>query len=160
MPRTLVTGAAGFIGSHVAAHCLRPGFEVVGVDNLSGGFIENVPAGVDFRRGSTVDDDWIAGLGRDGDFDFVYHLAAYAAEGLSHFSRRFNYRTNLIGSISLINPAALHHAACLIFTSSIAMYGAHQTPMTEDIIPRPGDPYGISNVPRYRQWCLDRGAHS
>ncbi len=144
MPRVLVTGAAGFIGSHVAEHCVRLGFEVVGVDDLSGGFIENVPAGVDFRRGSVTDAAWVAGLWADGAYDYVYHLAAYAAEGLSHFIRRFNYDTNLLGSINLINQAALHQTRCFVFTSSIAVYGANQTPMTEDITPRPEDPYGIA----------------
>jgi len=144
MPRVLITGVAGFIGSHVAAQCLRLGFEVVGVDDLSGGFIENVPEGVDFRRGTVVDHEWIASLWNDGDFDYVYHLAAYAAEGLSHFIRRFNYQTNLIGSINLINQSALHHVKCFVFTSSIAVYGANQTPMTEDITPQPEDPYGVS----------------
>lgn len=144
MPRVLMTGVAGFIGSHVAAQCLRLGFEVVGVDDLSGGFIENVPEGVDFRRGTVVDHEWIASLWNDGDFDYVYHLAAYAAEGLSHFIRRFNYQTNLIGSINLINQSALHHVKCFVFTSSIAVYGANQTPMTEDITPQPEDPYGVS----------------
>lgn len=144
MPRVLVTGVAGFMGSHVADHGLRLGFQVVGVDDLSGGFIENVPAGVDFRRGSVTDAAWVAGLWADGDFDYVYHLAAYAAEGLSHFIRRFNYETNLLGSINLINQAALHHAQCFVFTSSIAVYGTNQTPMTEDIVPQPEDPYGIA----------------
>jgi UDP-glucose 4-epimerase len=144
MTRVLVTGVAGFIGSHVAEHCLRLGFEVVGLDDLSGGFIENVPAGVDFRRGSVADAQGVADLWADGDYDFVYHLAAYAAEGLSHFIRRFNYETNLIGSINIINQAALHRVKCLVFTSSIAVYGANQTPMTEDLLPRPEDPYGIS----------------
>jgi cyclase len=50
MQRVLITGVAGFIGSHVAEHCLEMGFNVTGVDDLSGGFIENVPKGVDFRR--------------------------------------------------------------------------------------------------------------
>ena len=144
MPRVLVTGIAGFMGSHVADQCLRLGFPVVGVDDLSGGFIDNVPAGVDFRRGSVTDAAWVAELWADGDFDYVYHLAAYAAEGLSHFIRHFNYETNLLGSINLINQAALHHVKCFVFTSSIAVYGANQTPLTEDSAPRPEDPYGIA----------------
>jgi len=144
MPRALVTGVAGFIGSHVADHCLRLGFDVVGVDDLSGGFRENVPAGVDFRALSVVDADAVAGLWRQGRFDYVYHLAAYAAEGLSHFIRHYNYQTNLIGSVNLINQAVLHEAGMFVFTSSIAVYGANQLPMTEDLIPRPEDPYGIS----------------
>jgi UDP-glucose 4-epimerase len=144
MPRVLVTGVAGFIGSHLAEHCLRLGFQVVGVDDLSGGFTENVPAGVDFRWGSVTDAAWVAGLWADGGFDYVYHLAAYAAEGLSHFIRRFNYETNLGGAINLINQAALHQARCFVFASSIAVYGAKQTPMAEDVVPRPEDPYGIA----------------
>ena len=144
MTRVLVTGVAGFIGSHVAEHCLRLGFDVVGVDDLSGGFRENVPPAVDFRHGSVVDQAWVADLWKGGSFDYVYHLAAYAAEGLSHFIRRFNYETNLVGSVNLINQSVLHGVKCFVFTSSIAVYGAGQTPMTEDLTPMPEDPYGIS----------------
>jgi UDP-glucose 4-epimerase len=128
----------------VAEHCVRLGFEVIGVDDLSGGFIQNVPSGVHFRQGTITDYAWVASLWDDGNYDYVYHLAAYAAEGLSHFIRRYNYQTNLIGSINLINQSALHSARCFVFTSSIAVYGANQTPMTEDMIPQPEDPYGIS----------------
>lgn len=144
MTRVLVTGVAGFIGSHVAEHCLKLGFEVVGVDDLSGGFRDNVPRGVDFQQGTVTDHDWVASLWATGNYDYVYHLAAYAAEGLSHFIRRYNYNTNLIGSINLINQSVLHNVKCFIFTSSIAVYGANQTPMTEDLVPKPEDPYGIS----------------
>lgn len=144
MTRVLVTGAAGFIGSHVADHCLQLGFDVVCVDDLSGGFIENVPAGADFSRGSVTDPDFVSSLFKGAGFDYVYHLAAYAAEGLSHFIRRFNYDVNLMGSINLINQAVLHGVRCVVFTSSIAVYGANQTPMSEDLTPRPEDPYGIS----------------
>ena len=56
-------------------------------------------------------------------FDYVYHLAAYAAEGLSHFIRRFNYTNNVIGSVNLINAAVNHDVKCFVFTSSIAVYG-------------------------------------
>jgi UDP-glucose 4-epimerase len=144
MTRVLVTGAAGFIGSHVADHCLKLGFEVVAVDDLSGGFRENVPAGATFREGSVTDVAFVKSLFAGPRFDFVYHLAAYAAEGLSHFIRRYNYQTNLVGSVNLINESVLGDAGCFVFTSSIAVYGANQTPMTEDLVPRPEDPYGIS----------------
>jgi UDP-glucose 4-epimerase len=143
-PRALVTGAAGFIGSHVADHCLRQGFDVVGVDDLSGGFRENVHDGVDFRVGSVTDVAFAERLWQGQSYDYVYHLAAYAAEGLSHFIRRYNYETNLVGSINLINQAVLHDVQCFVFTSSIAVYGANQTPMSENMIPQPEDPYGIS----------------
>jgi UDP-glucose 4-epimerase len=77
-------------------------------------------------------------------FDYVYHLAAYAAEGLSHFIKRFNYNNNVIGSINLINASVNYGVRRFVFTSSIAVYGAGQTPMTEDMMPRPEDSYGIA----------------
>jgi len=142
--KVLVTGVAGFIGSHVAERCLELGMGVVGLDDLSGGFAENVPAGTTFVRGSVTDVDLMARLFEAHRFRHVYHLAAYAAEGLSHFIRRFNYETNLVGSVNLINEAVRHEVECFVFTSSIAVYGAGQTPMTEELTPRPEDPYGIS----------------
>jgi UDP-glucose 4-epimerase len=144
MARALITGVAGFIGSHVAEHCVAMGLDVVGIDDLSGGFSDNVPKGVDFRLGSIVDYEWLGALWRDAPFDYVYHLAAYAAEGLSHFIRRFNYTNNLIGSVNLINLAVIYQVKCFVFTSSIAVYGVNQTPMTEQLTPKPEDPYGIA----------------
>jgi UDP-glucose 4-epimerase len=140
----LVTGVAGFLGSHVAEHCLRQGFSVTGIDDLSGGFLDNVPAGVDFHEGSVSDKEFVARIFAEKRYDYVYHLAAYAAEGLSHFIRHYNYENNLLGSVLLINQAVLHDVKCFVFTSSIAVYGAGQTPMTESLVPVPEDPYGIS----------------
>lgn len=141
----LVTGAAGFMGSHVADHCLDLGMEVVATDDLSGGFVENVPDGATWVEGDLRDAQFVSGLWSDhGPFDFVYHLGAYAAEGLSHFIRAFNYRNNLEASVNLINRAVLNDARHFVFTSSIAVYGAGQVPMTEDQVPQPEDPYGIS----------------
>jgi len=97
MPTSLVTGGAGFMGSHVAEHLLRMGHDVVVIDDLSGGFRENVPAGATFVQGSITDHDFIDRLFNRHSFDFVYHLAAYAAEGLSHFIKRFNYNNNRSG---------------------------------------------------------------
>jgi len=144
MSSVLVTGAAGFIGSHVADHCLAQGMKVVAVDDLSGGFRENVPAGAIWIQGDVRDADFLASLWKQEKFDYVYHLAAYAAEGLSHFIRRYNYETNLLGSINLINLAVKHGVKCFVFTSSIAVYGHNQLPMTEALVPQPEDPYGIS----------------
>jgi UDP-glucose 4-epimerase len=140
----LVTGAAGFIGSHVADHCLAQGMQVVAIDDLSGGFRENVPAGATWVQGDIRDPGFVQSLWKIAKFDYVYHLAAYAAEGLSHFIRRYNYQTNLLGSINLINASVEHDVKCFVFTSSIAVYGQNQVPMTEDAVPQPEDPYGIS----------------
>jgi UDP-glucose 4-epimerase len=142
--QSLVTGGAGFIGSHVARHCLALGHNVVVLDDLSGGFLDQVPPGAEFVQGSVTDFNLIQRIFADHEFDYVYHLAAYAAEGLSHFIRRFNYTNNLIGSANLINASIIHQVRCFVFTSSIAVYGANQLPMHEDLTPQPEDPYGIA----------------
>jgi UDP-glucose 4-epimerase len=144
MSVSLVTGGAGFIGSHVAEHLVRKGHRVVIVDDLSGGFKEFVPEGCEFVQGSILDHTLIDRLFERHRFDYVYHLAAYAAEGLSHFIKRFNYNNNVIGSVNLINAAVNHDVRRFVFTSSIAVYGAGQSPMTEDMTPRPEDSYGIA----------------
>jgi UDP-glucose 4-epimerase len=144
MTKALVTGAAGFIGSHVARHLLDFGFEVVALDDLSGGFIDNLPAAAQWVQVSITDYDRLCRLFDAEKFDYVYHLAAYAAEGLSHFIRRYNYENNLVGSVNLINLSVLHGVKCFVFTSSIAVYGANQLPMTEALTPQPEDPYGVS----------------
>ena len=80
-------------------------------------------------------------------FDYVFHLAAYAAEGLSHFIKRFNYNNNLIGSVNLINASINHGVNCFVFTSSIAVYGTSpELPMTEETTAYPEDPYGIAKL--------------
>src|ERR1700691_2875987 len=143
MPRSLVTGGAGFMGSHVVEQLLNDGHEVVVLDDLSGGFLDNIPEGVIFAKGSILDVDLIDRLFREHKFTYVYHLAAYAAEGLSHFIKRFNYNNNLIGSVNLINESIKHKVKCFVFTSSIAVYGIGKPPLREDMIPVPEDPYGV-----------------
>ena len=140
----LVTGGAGFIGAHIARELLAMGEKVVILDDLSGGFIENIPEGAEFVEGSILDVELVNNLFKKHSFTYVYHLAAYAAEGLSHFIKRFNYNNNLIGSINLINASINFNVKCFVFTSSIAVYGANQLPMTEELTPEPEDPYGVS----------------
>src|SRR3989454_5384318 len=146
MPFCLVTGGAGFLGSHVAEHLLELGHEVVVLDDLSGGFVDNVPSGATFAKGSILNQELTERLFKEYNFTYVYHLAAYAAEGLSHFIKRFNYNNNLLGSVNLINAAVNHGIKRFVFTSSIAVYGAGQTPMTEDTTPLPEDSYGIAKL--------------
>jgi UDP-glucose 4-epimerase len=147
MSKVLVTGAAGFVGSHVCDHLINNGYNVIALDDLSGGFEDNVNPKADFVKGSVNDVDLINQLFEEHQFTYVFHLAAYAAEGLSHFIRRFNYTNNLIGSINLINASInTGTVKCFVFTSSIAVYGKNQLPMKEDSTPQPEDPYGISKL--------------
>lgn len=141
----LVTGAAGFLGAHLVRELQRCGAaSIVALDDLSGGFRENVPAGVTFVEGSVTDRLLVDALFREHRLTYVYHLAAYAAEGLSPFIRGFNYTNNVVGSANVIDAAVNHGVRCLVFTSSIAVYGAGQVPMHESMTPKPEDPYGIA----------------
>ena len=144
MAKSLVTGGAGFIGAHVTNYLVQMGHSVVVLDDLSGGFEENIHPKAKFIKGSVNDNALVEKLFAEERFDYVYHLAAYAAEGLSHFIKRFNYQNNIIGSINLINQSVIHKVKCFVFTSSIAVYGKGQLPMREDMVPAPEDPYGIA----------------
>jgi UDP-glucose 4-epimerase len=140
----LVTGGAGFIGSHVTDELIKQGEHVIVIDDLSGGFEENVNPNAIFIKGDICDYELVKQIFTDYKIEYVFHLAAYAAEGLSHFIKRFNYNNNLIGSVNLINQSIIHKIKCFVFTSSIAVYGKNQLPMTEDITPMPEDSYGIA----------------
>ena len=147
MSSILVTGGAGFIGSHVTGFLLNRGHRVTVLDDLGGGFVDNVVYGADFIEGSINDLALANNLFANSHFDYVYHLAAYAAEGLSHFIKRFNYTNNLIGSVNLINASINHHVKCFVFTSSIADYGSSpELPMTDATPAHPEDPYGITKL--------------
>lgn len=141
--KVLVTGGAGFIGSHVAER-LAADHDVVVLDDLSGGLAENVPKGVRFIKGSIVDAECVNKIFATERPEMVYHLAAYAAEGLSHYARRFNYTNNVIGSANLITASVRHGVRGFVYTSSMAVYGSGQTPFSEDMTQAPEDPYGIA----------------
>lgn len=144
--KVLITGAAGFIGSHVTSELLAAGHRVVALDDLSGGFRENVDARATFVQGSILDVPLVDQLFDEHRFSYVFHLAAYAAEGLSHFIKRFNYQNNLIGSVNLINASIRTQVRCFVFTSSIAVYGNATPPVNEELPLAPEDPYGIAKA--------------
>jgi UDP-glucose 4-epimerase len=147
MNRILVTGAAGLIGSNFVRHAISSGYKVVGIDNLSGGFKEFLPKSENFylykldilntRKINKIFDKFRP--------EIVYHFAAYAAEGLSPFIRKYNYENNVLGSMSLIN-ASINFESKLIYTSSMAVYGGQDTPFTEEMALSPVDPYGIAKM--------------
>ena len=140
----LVTGAAGFMGSHLVDALINLNFNVLAMDDLSGGYRDNVNENAQFIEASVTDHETVNRIFEEYRPKYVYHLAAYAAEGLSHFIRRFNYTNNLIGTVNLLNAAVNYDAEHFVFTSSIAVYGSAPPPMTEDMKPQPEDPYGIA----------------
>lgn len=145
MRKSLVTGGAGFIGSHVAESLLRRGHRVTVLDDLSGGFEDNVVPDAELLKGSINDVDLVERLFSERRFDYVFHLAAYAAEGLSHFIKRFTYTNNLLGSVNLINASVNTGVKCFVFTSSIAVYGAEPRLPADEFTPaQPDDSYGIA----------------
>jgi UDP-glucose 4-epimerase len=146
MSTVLVTGVAGFIGSHVARHLIARGDTVIGIDDMSGGFYENLPEGVKLTLDSINSEKVLDGLFLRYEIDYVIHCAAYAAEGLSHFIRKFNYENNLIGSVNLINRSVKNKVKCFVFLSSIAVYGHGLPPFIETDHINPCDPYGIAKA--------------
>lgn len=143
--KIFVTGCAGLLGSNYTRHLLANGHKVIGIDDLSGGYKAFLPRDDNFvfakfdleRRNKVVE------LFEEHKPDILLHFAAYAAEGLSPFIRNFNYRNNLICSANLINEC-INHNTKMIFTSSMAVYGAQEPPFTEDKRPQPIDPYGVA----------------
>ena len=141
--RHLVTGGAGFIGSHLARRLLEEGHEVIVIDNLSGGWFENVPKGVELISMDLVTMD-LEMLFRGWKPTHVWHLAAYAAEGLSHWVREHNVKNNWLASTRLINVAIKYGVERFTFTSSMAVYGSQTPPFVEAMRLQPEDPYGIA----------------
>lgn len=140
----LITGIAGLLGAHLHRHFLKKGFNVIGIDDLSGGYYEFLSKNLDlifYQR--KIGEDCIDGIFEIHKPDVVYHLAAFAAEGLSPFVRCFNYQNNVIASASVINECIKHNCK-LIYTSSMAVYGSQEPPFNEDMEPKPVDPYGIA----------------
>ena len=143
----LITGIAGLMGSRLAAWILdNTDFCVIGIDDLSGGYVENIDSRAIFYKLNLVTNiEGIKGVFKNHNIDIIYHMAAYAAEGLSPFIRRFNYQNNLIASVNLINESIEQNVKRFIFTSTMAVYGSHyDPPFDEEMTPKPIDPYGIA----------------
>jgi UDP-glucose 4-epimerase len=140
----LVTGGAGFLGSHIAAHLVASGSEVIALDDLSAGYRENVPPGARLVVGSILDRDLLRRLFRESHFTYVYHFAAYAAECLSHHVRTFNYENNVIGTSNLITESIRAAIKVFVFASTAGVYGSNNELLHEEATPRPEDPYGIA----------------
>jgi len=144
MSTVLVTGGAGFIGSHICESLVKKSHTVFAMDDLSGGNENNVPKEAMFILMDICDKHKLNEFFERYQIDYIIHAAAYAAEGLSHFIRNYNYNNNLIGSTNLINCAVNSDVKCFVFLSSIAVYGHGKPPFNEDMKPDPCDPYGIA----------------
>ena len=144
--KILITGVAGLLGSRLSDWIIenKPDVEIVGVDDLSGGYYENINEKVLFYQLNLVNDN-IEAIFDLHQFDYVYHFAAYAAEGLSPFIRTYNYQNNLVATSRIITQCIKHNVKRLVFTSTLAVYG-HQDGniFDENAIPKPIDPYGIA----------------
>jgi UDP-glucose 4-epimerase len=143
----LITGVAGLIGSKLSQWLIDniSDINVIGIDDLSGGYMENVPKEVIFFK-EDVKNVEISDIFNETKPNYVFHLAAYAAEGLSPFIRCFNYQNNLIATANIVNECIKHNIKRLVFTSSLAVYGNGNPPFDENDIPNPIDPYGVAKL--------------
>lgn len=145
MHSVLITGVAGLIGSRMAKWIIQnhPEFKVIGIDNLSGGYKENIPEEVSFYQ-LDLGTDELDAVFASHNITYVFHFAAYAAEGLSPFIRRFNYTNNLVATANVVNKCIQYDIKRLVFTSSMAVYGIGMPPFNETHAPSPIDPYGVA----------------
>lgn len=145
MSKILITGNAGLLGSNLADHIIEkyPEHQLFGIDDLSGGYTENIHPQVEFYSMNILNEEFNH-LFSHIKPDYVFHLAAYAAEGLSPFIREYNYKNNLISTTKIVNNCIRHETKRLVFTSSMAVYGGNPTPFDESMLPNPIDPYGVA----------------
>jgi UDP-glucose 4-epimerase len=144
--KVLITGVAGLLGSRLADWIIenKPEVEVVGIDDLSGGYRENINPKVNFWQMNLVEHP-IENCFASHQFDYVFHFAAYAAEGLSPFIRCYNYDNNLVATARIVNNCIKHDVKRLVFTSTLAVYGhGYGGVFNEDQKPAPIDPYGVA----------------
>jgi UDP-glucose 4-epimerase len=140
--KVFITGIAGFLGSHIADAFLAIGWRVIGVDNLRGGYIENVPVGVEFVECDLADMDTYGHLLKD--VDLVVHSACTAYEGLSVFSPAHVVQNTTQITANLLSLSVQNKIKKFVYLSSMARYGTQQLPFKEEMKPNPQDPYGIA----------------
>ncbi len=144
--KILITGVAGLLGSRLSDYIIEnhQDVHIVGIDDMSGGYRENVNPKVELWEMNLVNGN-IEECFERHQFDYVYHFAAYAAEGLSPFIRTYNYQNNLVATSRIITQCIKHNIKRLVFTSTLAVYGHQDGNMfDESQVPKPIDPYGVA----------------
>ena len=145
MGLVVVTGVAGFLGSHLADAYLAKGWQVRGIDNLLGGSLDNVPDGVEFYELDLDDLESISPVFVGA--DLVIHAACTAYEGLSVFSPALVVRNTLQISVNAMTASIQAEVPKFVFMSSMARYGDNLGDVfDESLIPKPQDPYGIAKL--------------
>ena len=140
----LVTGVAGFLGSHLSEKLAEQGHNIIGIDSMIGGYDDNIPKNIKFHKIDCCDFDQVKKIMKG--VNIVYHCAATAHEGLSVFSPYEITKNNYLASVSIFSAAINEKVKRIIFCSSMARYGDQQTPFIETMKPKPVDPYAISKV--------------
>lgn len=145
MKAIIITGVAGLLGSRLAKWVVenRTDYQVIGIDNLSGGYEDHIDSRVIFYKADLATDD-LDRIFSSHKIEYVFHFSAYAAEGLSPFIRKYNYTNNVVATANVINACITHDVKRMVFTSSMAVYGAGTPPFDENDLPKPVDPYGIA----------------
>ena len=145
--KILITGVAGLLGSRLADWIIenKPEAEIIGIDDLSGGYIENVNPKIKFIESNLISRTDLTQAFEKYKPDYVFHLAAYAAEGLSPFIRNYNYQNNLVATSNVVNECIKNGVKRLVFTSTLAVYGHGEGgTFDEGHVPNPIDPYGVA----------------
>ena len=142
MEKILVTGVAGFIGSHVALRFIREGFSVIGVDDLSSGRIENIPAGVDFIRGDLAQASTINSIPTD--CRRILHLAGQSSGEISFDDPVDDLGKNAISTLNLIRYGIENSVKRMVYASSMSVYGQVESqPISEALACHPLSCYGV-----------------
>lgn len=146
MRTILITGGAGFVGSHVAERCLESGYRVVVIDNLSSGCRENVPPDAEFCE-LDINDPELSLLVSKIRPDAVVHLAAQASVAKSVDEPDKDAAVNILGTLRVLEAARMSEVRNVVFASSAAVYGAPRVvPITESCVPDPVNPYGVAKL--------------
>ncbi|MBI1999023.1 MAG: NAD-dependent epimerase/dehydratase family protein, partial [Parcubacteria group bacterium] len=140
--KILVTGSAGFMGSHLYDHLAAAGHNVYGVDDLSGGFLRNVSDKKRFTKLDLRDRAKTAAYIAKLKPEIIYHLAADATEGRSQFTPFSALDRNWVAYTNLLIPAIKAGLKKIVLTSSMSVYGEQKPPFSEKLPRAPVDIYG------------------